>query len=57
MIQNRAVITGPAFISLGLMRVFHAFWGTTLPDLRALLDINVEKAALLTAYNQASTEF
>ena len=54
MIQNRAIVTGPAFISLGLMGASFAFWGTSLPALRVLLDINIEKAALLTACGQAS---
>ena len=30
MIQNRAIMTGPAFIALGLMDAFFAFWGTAL---------------------------
>jgi fucose permease len=50
---RRSVIAGAAFISLGLMGSFHAFWGTTLPLLRSFLDINIEKAAVLTVYNQA----
>ena len=54
MIQNRAIVTGPTFISLGLMGAFFAFWGTSLPALRVFLDINIEKAALLTACGQAS---
>lgn len=54
MIQNRAIVTGPTFISLGLMGAFFAFWGTTLPAVRVFLDINIEKAALLTACGQAS---
>ena len=35
------------------MGSFHAFWGTTLPALRSFLDLNIEEAAILTAYNQA----
>jgi len=54
MIQNRAIVTVPAFISLGLMGAFFAFWGTTLPALRAFLDLSMERAALLTACGQAS---
>jgi len=54
MIQNRTIVTGPTFISLGLMGAFFAFWGTTLPAVRVFLDINIEKAALLTACGQAS---
>ena len=54
MIQNRAIVTGPAFISLGLMGAFFACWGTTLPAMRAFLDLSIEKAALLTAWGQAS---
>lgn len=54
MIRNRAIVTGPAFMSLGLMGAFFAFWGTTLPALRAFLDLSIEKAALLTACGQAS---
>jgi fucose permease len=54
MIQNRAVITGPTFVSLGLMGAFFACWGTTLPALRSFLQIDIEKAAMLTAYGQAS---
>jgi fucose permease len=50
---RRSVIAGAAFISLGLMGSFHAFWGTALPLLRSYLDINIEKAAVLTVYNQA----
>ena len=53
-IQNRSVITGPTFISLGLMGAFFACWGTTLPALRELLGLNIEEAAMLTAYGQAS---
>ncbi len=53
MFKNRLVIAVPAFIALGLMGSFHAFWGTSLPALRSFLDINIEKAAVLTAYNQA----
>lgn len=54
MIRSRAIITGPTFISLGLMGSYFAFWGTTLPALRVFLEINIEKAALLTACGQAS---
>ena len=54
MIQNRTIVTGPAFISLGLMGAFFAFWGTTLPAVRAFLDLSIEGAALLTACGQAS---
>ena len=54
MIQNRSVITGPTFISLGLMGAFFACWGTTLPALRELLGLSIEEAAMLTAYGQAS---
>lgn len=54
MIRNRAIVTGPAFISLGLMGAFFAFWGTSLPALRVFLDMGIEKAALLTACGQAS---
>ena len=53
MLKNRSVIAVPTFISLGLMGSFHAFWGTSLPVLRTFLDLNIEKAAVLTAYNQA----
>jgi len=53
MLKKRSVIAVPAFISLGLMGAFHAFWGTSLPVLRQFLDLNIEKAAVLTAYNQA----
>jgi fucose permease len=53
MLKKRSVIAAPTFISLGLMAVFHAFWGTTLPVLRIFLDLNIEKIAVLTAYNQA----
>lgn len=52
-ISSRRVITVPTFASLGMMGVFHAFWGTALPALRLFLDINIEKAAILTAYTQA----
>jgi fucose permease len=54
MIQNRTIVTGPTFLSLGLMGAFFAFWGTSLPALRVFLDISIEKAALLTAFGQAS---
>ena len=54
MIQKRSVITGPTFISLGLMGAFFACWGTTLPALRELLGLSIEEAAMLTAYGQAS---
>ena len=53
MLKKRFVIAVPAFMSLGLMGAFHAFWGTSLPVLRQFLDLNIEKAAVLTAYNQA----
>ena len=53
MIRNRTTIALPTFLSLGLMGSFHAFWGTTLPALSQFLEINIEKAATLTAYNQA----
>ena len=54
MIRNRSVITGPTFVSLGLMGAFFACWGTTLPALRDLLSLNIEEAAMLTACGQAS---
>ena len=54
MIRNRTIVTGPTFISLGLMGAFFAFWGTSLPAMRVFLDIGIEKAALLTACGQAS---
>lgn len=54
MIRNHAVVTGPAFISLGLMGAFFACWGTTLPAMRAFLDLSIEKVAFLTACGQAS---
>ena len=54
MIQSRRVITGPTFLSLGLMGAFFACWGTTLPALRSFLQIDIERAATLTAYGQAS---
>jgi fucose permease len=54
MIQSRSIITGPTFISLGLMGAFFACWGTTLPALRSFLQIDIERAAMLTAYGQAS---
>lgn len=53
MLKKRILIAVPAFISLGLMGSFHAFWGTSLPVLREFLELNIEKAAVLTAYNQA----
>ena len=53
MLKKPSVIAVPTFISLGLMGSFHAFWGTTLPVLRAFLDLNIEQATILTAYNQA----
>jgi MFS family permease len=53
-ISNRSVITGPTFISLGLMGAFFACWGTTLPALRELLRLNIEEVAMLTACGQAS---
>jgi fucose permease len=54
MIRNRAIVTGPAFISLGLMGAFFACWGTTLPAMRGFLDLSIERAAQLTAWGQAS---
>jgi fucose permease len=54
MLKNRSVIAVPTFISLGLMGSFHAFWGTTLPVLRTFLDLNIEQATVLTAYNLAA---
>jgi fucose permease len=54
MLKKRSVIAVPTFISLGLMGSFHAFWGTTLPVLRTFLDINIEQATVLTAYNLAA---
>ena len=53
MLKKPSVIAVPTFISLGLMGSFHAFWGTTLPVLRSFLDLNIEQATVLTAYNQA----
>lgn len=53
MIQNRTAVALPTFLSLGMMGAFHAFWGTTLPALSQFLQINIEQAAALTAYNQA----
>ena len=53
MLKKRSVIAVPTFISSGLIGSFHAFWGTTLPVLRAFLDLNIEQATVLTAYNQA----
>jgi len=53
MLKKRSVIAVPAFISVGLTGAFHAFWGTGLPILREFLGLNLEKAAVLTAYNQA----
>jgi fucose permease len=53
MLKKRSVIAVPTFISQGLMGSFHAFWGTTLPVLRTALDLNIEQATVLTAYNQA----
>ena len=35
------------------MGAFFACWGTTLPALRGFLDINIEMAAILTAFGQA----
>ena len=54
MLKKRSIIAVPTFISLGLMGSFHAFWGTTLPLLRSLLDLNIEQATVLTAYNLAA---
>lgn len=54
MLKKRTVIAAPTFLSLGLMGSFHAFWGTTLPPLSAFLQINIEQATVLTAYNLAA---
>ena len=54
MLKKRSVIAVPTFISLGLMGSFHAFWGTTLPAVRTFLDLNIEEATVLTAYNLAA---
>ena len=54
MLKKRSVIAVPTFISLGLMGSFHAFWGTSLPVLRTFLDLNIEEATVLTAYNLAA---
>ena len=54
MVKKPSVIAVPTFISLGLMGSFHAFWGTTLPVLRDFLDLNIEQATVLTAYNLAA---
>jgi fucose permease len=54
MLKKRSVIAVPTFISLGLMGAFHAFWGTSLPVLRTFLDLNIEEATVLTAYNLAA---
>ena len=54
MLKKRSVIAVPTFISLGLMGSFHAFWGTTLPVLRTFLNLNIEQATVLTAYNLAA---
>ena len=53
MLKKPSIIALPTFVSLGLMGSFHAFWGTTLPVLRAFLDLNIEQATVLTACNQA----
>ena len=54
MIEKRSLIAVPAFISLGMLGSFHAFWGTTLPVFREFLGINIEKAAVLTAYSMTA---
>ena len=54
MLKKRSVIAIPTFISLGLMGSFHAFWGTTLPLLRSFLNLNIQQATVLTAYNLAA---
>ena len=54
MIERRSLIAVPAFVSLGMLGCFHAFWGTTLPVLREFLNINIEKAAVLTAYSMTA---
>ena len=54
MLKKRSVIAVPTFLSLGLMGSFHAFWGTTLPVLRDFLNLNIEQATVLTAYNLAA---
>ena len=54
MLRKRSVIAVPTFISLGLTGSFHAFWGTSLPVLREFLDLNIEQATVLTAYNLAA---
>ncbi|MBW1773539.1 MAG: hypothetical protein JRJ82_11700 [Deltaproteobacteria bacterium] len=51
MIKSRSVITGPTFLAMGLIGVFHAFWGTTLPALRDFLLVTIEEAALLSSAN------
>ncbi len=51
MIQKRSLITGPTFLAMGLIGVFHAFWGTTLPALRDFLQVTIEEAALLSSVN------
>ena len=54
MIERRSLIAVPAFVSLGMLGCFHAFWGTTLPVLREFLKINIEEAAVLTAYSMTA---
>lgn len=52
MIERRSIITMATFMSLGFVGIFHAFWGTTLPVVRAYLNINIEQASILSVFNQ-----
>jgi len=51
MIRSRSLITGPTFLAMGLIGVFHAFWGTSLPALRDYFAVSIEEAALLSSAN------
>ncbi|MBW1973535.1 MAG: MFS transporter [Deltaproteobacteria bacterium] len=49
MINNRFLITGVTFVALGLMGLFFAFVGTSLPSMRSFFKINIKDAGLMTA--------
>ncbi len=52
MVYRIRVITAAGFLSLGLMGMTMAFLGGSLPELRSFLDLDIEKAGLLTVFYQ-----
>jgi MFS transporter, FHS family, glucose/mannose:H+ symporter len=51
-IQNRLLITGATFSALSLVGMSYTFLGTSLPVARIFLNIEIERAGMLTAFLQ-----